>query len=827
VGCDLGGSVAGYRFPFSWSTSLDGLTIYNSWLADARGREPIHAWGIDLGTTNSTVAEVVWSPEDGFQKLPTCRCLELDQPTREGVYTGVVVPSVLAIRPAGGHWVGEGAKRLRTRPQEESLVVERTLFFGTKNDIGLLKTYYRAPEPYNHASKIAGHILRFLKEGAEQTRGVSADFIAVSVPASFQLNQRADTLEAARLAGIAVQDHELIDEPIAALIDYLFSNPQEGVVAPGSPVRALVFDFGGGTCDVAILEVGTDPATRQLRISSRAVSRYHRLGGGDPDVAIVHEHLIPALFAENNLQPTDLGWTEKKKGLEPQLLGTAEALKIAICTEIDRLQKFGRYASADKSTIVARQPSLTCRLGNREFHLERPSLSAEDWEKILVPFLDRDHLYLRETEYRMTQSVFAPITDALDRVGMSAQDVDFCLLVGGSTLIPEVRDAVGAFFANGKVCSFEDDRATQTAVARGAAWHAFHLEVTGKPLVQPVVHDAIALLTGDGDKTVLIPAGSEVPFPADGSFARLESLVVPKTLASELRMEVVAASSGQRLFQETWRLNRFANAGDSITVEFRLGSTQKFECRAYLADHPDSEFSHSVENPLVNVVNPGQVRLRIEETEEGLRQKGGGGAEERDDYVQLAKWYSELGQTEKAIDILKTALRLVNRADGEILHLQGGYYGDLRDFERQEKAYRAADECYRSWGGPMFNLALSYRNRDLHKEALGAIDSALAKEPGEAPYLTLRGLCLRSMERMEEAHVEFGKAADAFGAPRDLNDWELGWLTICAGALGDEALGKAARLERERRATGSQEETDNGGLRPAVAEPQSIARREP
>lgn len=121
-------------------------------------------YGIDLGTTNSTVAEIVWQPGG----KPSCRILEIDQATQQGQYTSPLIPSVVAILPDDQVWVGEGAKRLRTRPQEAGLLFEKNLFYETKNDMGLRKTYYRAPEPFNHASKIAGHILRFLKDSAER-----------------------------------------------------------------------------------------------------------------------------------------------------------------------------------------------------------------------------------------------------------------------------------------------------------------------------------------------------------------------------------------------------------------------------------------------------------------------------------------------------------------------------------------------------------------------------------------------------------------------------------------------------------------------------------
>ena len=121
--------------------------INRSALAVETPSKPVRVLGIDLGTTNSAVAEVTWTPGEP----PKCRTLELDQPTREGIYTSPLVPSVVAILADHKIWVGEGAKRLRTRPQETNLIPEVNLFYETKNDMGLRKSYFRAAEPFNHA----------------------------------------------------------------------------------------------------------------------------------------------------------------------------------------------------------------------------------------------------------------------------------------------------------------------------------------------------------------------------------------------------------------------------------------------------------------------------------------------------------------------------------------------------------------------------------------------------------------------------------------------------------------------------------------------------
>src|SRR5512135_1584009 len=113
------------------------------------GKE-LRVLGIDLGTTNSTVTEV-WA--DGGGK-PDVRTLELDQTTTDGVFTSPLVPSVVALLPSGQQWGGEGAKRLRARPREAGLQVEKSLFYETKNEMGLRKSYHRAPETHDRPWKI-------------------------------------------------------------------------------------------------------------------------------------------------------------------------------------------------------------------------------------------------------------------------------------------------------------------------------------------------------------------------------------------------------------------------------------------------------------------------------------------------------------------------------------------------------------------------------------------------------------------------------------------------------------------------------------------------
>ena len=217
----------------------------------------------------------------------------------------------------------------------------------------------------------------------------------------------------------------------------------------------------------------------------------------------------------------------------------------------------------------------------------------------------------------------------------------------------------------------------------------------------------------------MISSQEHLPFPSDGAYAKVK-LQVPtgRLLVDELRLELIGQAEGQGILNEIWKLPESASPGDEIALEYRVTDGKQFHCRAYLSSTPDRMLDLVTENPLVNVLNPHSIRIKIEESEELLRTKGGGSSDDRDTFVQIARWYAELNQREKALDFLRTALLKTQRPDAEILILQGIYYQELGDYERSEKAYREADRATATWGSPLFNLSLSLRKRGMHGKLL-------------------------------------------------------------------------------------------------------------
>lgn len=263
-----------------------------------RCKKPLRVLGIDLGTTNSVMTEINWQPGS----TPETKVIQIEQDTPLGCFTDILFPSVVAIQ-AGKVWVGEGANRMKRNPQEYKLIQDKNLFSETKLDLGIGKTYANAPDGFRSASEFAGHIINTMIQHAKSTDDSPIDYVVVTVPASFQIAQRRDTLLAAELGGVTISGANLLDEPIAALIDYLHSiSSADELPQFDSETNILVFDFGGGTCDVAIMNIAADKAKKSFRRSSKAVSRYHKLGGADIDTAIVYEALIPKLCSENATQ---------------------------------------------------------------------------------------------------------------------------------------------------------------------------------------------------------------------------------------------------------------------------------------------------------------------------------------------------------------------------------------------------------------------------------------------------------------------------------------------------------------------------------------------
>lgn len=810
-------------------STFDAMALLQGDQADAalvQGRN-IRVIGIDLGTTNSTVAEVLATSD--LTSLPPVRCLEIEQFTADGDHTHLLVPSVIALFQ-GREIVGAGAKRLLAHASENGLVPNQTVFFECKSDMGIRKTYHKAPEGYRSAAEVGGRLLAFLHQAAAQEDPKPVDRTVITVPASYQVAQRNDTIQSARLAGIDVQDGDLLDEPVAAFIDYVVRNQGFPEVQPSETKRLMVFDFGGGTCDVAVFGLRFEPGAARPTISPMAVSRYHRLGGSDIDRAVLYDALIPQLIEQNGLDSFSLSYHDKKRIIEPAFIGVAEALKTGLCRELRRLQAFGDHGLEQARNLVKTQPGVyRCLLQDgRELRLQSPELSGDRFEEIIAPFVDPDILYAEETEYRMWCSVFAPISDTLDRSGLDADGIDYCLLVGGSSLIPHVEEAIRQFFKSGNVLTYPDYEEIQTAVARGAAYHALSLALFDRPIVQPVCHDAISLKTKAGP-LMLIPKGAHLPFPADGGFAQNTSLRVPEMRLTEslpLRLEVVAGDEQRSAGHRVWDIKAPVNKGDELRLEYRYDANQSLDLRMSLTGGLErGHIDFRIEKPFAQVVNPQATKLKIDELEESIRVGAIAVNKQPRAFKELAGYYAELKQYEKALEYLSSVLRKSGRPDATVLNQMASYRGEMGDHERAEKLYTEAAAANSSWGGPWFNLALSQERRKQYVEAIASVTKAIdvVDDGRVAAYRALRARLHARVGNTRDRDRDLQEALKVFGEARNPSSFELSWYAFAAGMAGDAELEAKVRAEqrRMRKATGSSDGPE--GVLPELT--QSLQRR--
>ncbi|MEE0206007.1 MAG: molecular chaperone DnaK [Peptococcaceae bacterium] len=321
--------------------------------------------GIDLGTTNSCVAVM-----EGGEAVVI--------PNSEGNRT---TPSVVGLNNSGERLVGQVAKRQAiTNPDNTVASIKRHMGSDYKATLGG-KQY--TPQ------EISAMILQKLKADAEAYIGETVTQAVITVPAYFSDSQRQATKDAGKIAGLDVL--RIINEPTAAALAY-------GVDKDNTDQKILVFDLGGGTFDVSLLEIG-DGIFEVL-----ATSGNNRLGGDDFDKKII-----------------DWAIAEFKSQTGIDLSGDKTAMQ--------RLKEAAEKAKMELSTVTTSNinlPFITMDGNGQPQHLDL-TLSRAKFDELTADLVEK---------------TMGPSRQALSDAGLSAGDIDKVILVGGSTRIPAVQDAV-------------------------------------------------------------------------------------------------------------------------------------------------------------------------------------------------------------------------------------------------------------------------------------------------------------------------------------------------------------------------------------------------
>ena len=385
--------------------------------------------GIDLGTTNSCVA-VMEGKEAKVIANP------------EGNRT---TPSVVAFKN-GERIVGDAAKR--------QLITNKNTVYSVKRLMGTDKKVELEGKKYT-PQEVSAMILSYLKDYAEAYLGEKVDKAVITVPAYFNDAQRQATKDAGKIAGLEVE--RIINEPTASALAFGLDKDQN------TEHKILVYDLGGGTFDVSILDI----ADGTFEVLSTAGDTH--LGGDDFDEKII-DWLADNFKKEHNI---DL-----------------KADKMAL----QRLKEASEKAKKDLSGTVQTQISLPFISAGPEgpLHLEA-TLTRAQFDAMTKDLVDR---------------TMVPVKNALRDAGLNSSDLDQVLLVGGSTRIPAVQEAVKKELGKEPNKSVNPDE----CVALGAAIQGGVISGDVKDvLLLDVTPLSLGIETLGGVMTVLIPRNTTIP----------------------------------------------------------------------------------------------------------------------------------------------------------------------------------------------------------------------------------------------------------------------------------------------------------------------------
>ncbi|MET0737518.1 MAG: molecular chaperone DnaK, partial [Acidimicrobiales bacterium] len=388
------------------------------------------AVGIDLGTTNSVVAVL----EAGEATVI---------PNAEGSRT---TPSVVAFAKDGEVLVGEVAKRQAiTNPDRTVRSVKRHM--GTSWSIDIDGKSYKSQE-------IAARVLQKLKADAEAYTGEAVNQAVITVPAYFDDAQRTATQEAGQIAGLEVL--RIINEPTAAALAY-------GMDKEGEDQTILVFDLGGGTFDVSLLDIGEGV------FEVKATHGDTNLGGDDWDQRVM-DWLVECFKGDHGV---DLG---KDKMAEQRLKEAAEKAKVELSSTQQAQINLPFITATDSGPL----------------HLDY-TLSRAKFQELTADLLERCR---------------GPFEQAINDAGLKTEDIDHVIMVGGSTRMPAVADLVKSITGKEPHKGVNPDE----VVAIGASVQAGVLKGDVKDiLLLDVTPLSLGIETKGGVMTKLIERNTTIP----------------------------------------------------------------------------------------------------------------------------------------------------------------------------------------------------------------------------------------------------------------------------------------------------------------------------
>jgi len=772
-------------------------------------------FGIDLGTSSCSVAYVVDDPRQRASQIVHVQTVDVPVDEEENQKRSNRVPSIVSAPPGDKRrkrplfgW--EFFQSFEEKGRDSPLLSRGRDFFGSvKSDLGTERIYPRSVlpgcrTPVEVTAVMLERLVALAREGHASRDPRRAD-VVITVPASFSALARAETREAAKAAGLDPARVHLLDEPIAALLD-LLNSPEAAHVLDDSARNVLVFDYGGGTCDVALVKARFDSAARAgLSVENLAISSYHRLGGDDVDRAVMDAVVWPQIASPAERAGLSLA---ARRLVEDTLVPTvARLLKERLCRAVeDRLEEDG-WPGVESTPVKVLAPLA------REFTVpelarktpHRYEMTSDQFRALMAPFLAPPGPESGD------RSLLFPVMETLARAGLTPDRLHAVVLHGGSSLNPYVGHLMRSTFRGQTLFDRAEIVSTPdplVSVARGAALFCYWRHARAIEMIRPIMAEDLGLIVRSGEPVPLVAGGTPLPFPDDDSVQDVTGegqLAVPGDALAEMLVPVYTGARRAPRLAGTIRVSVPPDtaAGTPVSIKLRVDRDKTLHWWFKVGEAAAAPAS-SVNDPWCSrALTPDERRL----LEHRRKMKEAVAAGQPVPAWMLANEANLMrcaGQLEEALLAAEQCL-VEAPADANTHNIRGLVLDEMGATTEAERAFRAAADLAPNRAVFQGNLGMALAENGRRDEALAALSLAVTLDAKLVYVHVALGDLQRRKGDEPGARREYGRALAILDEsmadrPFDVLSWRyLARLHQSLGdyAQADKARGIIAELEAE------------------------------
>lgn len=739
--------------------------------------------GIDFGTSTTVVSIASVNSNGKFYS----KTLSLKVKHADGSYeTSTTIPTMIA-SINGKPYFGAAAAKFKYELERG-----KNIWYSFKMELGENKgkQYYASDLGENSKFTIqspkdaATLFFFFLKrriEEAVKEEGFSTDIeYAVSIPASFEANQRKDLVEALEANGINISKQSLIDEPNAAFLSYVFDSAENGhpiSIPDDYNPNVLVFDYGAGTCDISILEIGKDH--KGVYSKNKAISKFERCGGDDIDRFIAEKYLFPQLLEENSLKESDFKSKEKEKAING-LMKSAELLKIEICNNVALKSSNGELPALCNSEECISHDTVS-KIKNRlgTLTLTEPKLSYRQFNEMMKTFLCQTSDALTKPGEDDYNSVFMNINSALKKAELNKEDIDYVLFIGGSSYNPYLQFALRLYFAQSEILVPHN---LQTHVSQGAAIHSFIFNCMGHNLINPITSESIIVILKNSVCKTLIPAGTYIPTET----IIIDDLEIDSDGQKEVEIPICVGNKDKILANlkvECPNKSKGYSKGDTVRIDIRIDHDKLLVACAWINGE---RYDIEPVNPFANKELTTQERSILKAQRDVNNEAAeNGGKPTKQSLKALAAEYEKAGQS---FNEAETYEDINEYYPGTIsANNIGVAYGNAGNKEKHDEYLKKAIEEDPNDATVIFNYAQIIKEND-PEEYEKLMKRSISIDEGNPVHGFDYGRWLKRHGKVEEGQALVDKSIKIWKDRMErgqMESWDYSWFESAARLIGD------------------------------------------